>query len=158
MHLGYASKLIEIPMHIRIIVILVSAGLITSCGTTKLSGKDFSEVNAGRKAIVRTYNQPLLGAMIVGDMPVVQIIAVDGRKIDSEIFTLDEQIAVQVGSHEIEFSCSDRGGYNEKDFTEIMQMDLKPHYEYVVRCSFDSSFGADGSYAGSFSVKEKRLK
>jgi len=119
---------------------------------------DVSDVDAGKKAIVRTYNRPLVGAMIFGEEPVVKIMAVDGRKIDAALFKLDEQIAVDVGLHEIEFSCSAREGYDERDFTEIMKLDIKPHNEYLVRCSFDSAFGADGSYEGSFSVKEKRLK
>lgn len=145
-------------MHIRIIVTLISAVLITSCGTTKLSSNDISEFNAGKKAIVRTYNQPIVAGMIFGEEPVAKIIAVDGKKIDTGRFKLDEKITVDVGLHEIEFSCSDRGGYDERDFTEIIQLDLKPHHEYLVRCSFDSALGVNGSYGSSFSVKEKRLK
>ena len=145
-------------MHTRIIVTLVSAVLITSCGTTKLSSNDISEFNAGKKAIVRTYNQPIVAGMIFGEMPVAKIIAVDGKKIDNRVFKLDEQITIDVGLHEIEFSCSARGGYDERDFTEIIKLDLKSHHEYLVRCSFDSAFGVNGSYEPSFSVKEKRLK
>lgn len=145
-------------MRIRIIVTLISSVLITSCGTTKLSSKDISEFNAGKKAIVQTYNQPIVAGMIFGEQPVVQILAVDGKKIDVGRFKLDEKITVDVGLHNIEFGCSNRGGYDERDFTEIIQLDLKPHHEYLVRCSFDSAFGSNGSYEGSFSVKEKRLK
>lgn len=148
----------EAAMQMRIVLALLSALFMISCGTARLSSKELSEFDAGKKAIVKTYNQPLLGAMILGDMPVVQILAVDGRKIDSEIFKLDEQIAVDVGVHEIEFGCVDRSGYNENDFTEVIQMDLKPHHEYLVRCSFDSRFGPDGSYAGDFGIKERRIK
>ena len=151
-------KLIEVAMQVRIVLTLLSALLITSCGTTKLSRSEVNAVDAGKKAIVRTYNQPLLAGMIFGDMPVARIRAVDGKKIDTELFKLDEQIALDVGLHKIEFSCSDRAGYNEKDFTEIIQLDLKAHHEYLVRCSFDSNFGVNGSYEGSFSVKEKRVK
>ena len=158
MHVQYNSKLMEITMHIRIMVILLSAVITTSCSTTKLSSKELSEFDVGKKAIVKTNNQPILAGIIVEDMPVVQIIAVDGRKIDSEIFKLDEQIAIDVGSHQIEFSCTSRGGYDERDFTEIIQLDLTPHHEYLVRCSFDSAYGTNGSYEGSFSIKEKNLK
>ncbi len=145
-------------MQIRIVLTLLSALLITSCGTTKLSSKDISEFDAGRKAIVKTYNQPLVAGMILGDEPVVKIRAVDGKKVETEIFNLDDQIALDVGSHKIEFSCSDRGGYDERDFSETIELDLKPHHEYLVRFSFDSNFGANGYYTGSFSVKEQKVK
>jgi hypothetical protein len=123
-----------------------------------LYSKDISEFNAGKEAIVQTYNQPLVAGMIFGEQPVAQIIAVDGKKIDVVLFKLDEKITVDVGLHKIEFRCSNRGGYDERDFTEIIQLDLKPHHEYLVRCSFDSAFGPNGSYVGSFGVIEKRLK
>jgi hypothetical protein len=139
------------PMNIRILVTLLSALLITSCGTTKLSKKDISAFDAGKKAIVRTYNQPIVATMIFEEMPVARIRAVDGKDVDTELFNLDDQIVVDVGLHEIEFSCQARGGYDERDFSEIIKLDLKPHHEYLVRCSFDS-FGSD------FSVKEKRVK
>ena len=145
-------------MHIMILVTLLSTVIITSCGTTKLSSKELTEIDAGKKAIVQTYNQPLVAGMIFGEQPVAQIIAVDGKKIDVERFKLDEKIAVDVGLHKIEFSCTDRSGYNEKDFTEIIQLELKPYHEYLVRCSFDSAFGSNGSYEGRFGVKENRLK
>ena len=145
-------------MQIRIVLTLLSALLITSCGTTKLSKNEINEVDAGSKAIVRTYNQSLVAGMILGDEPVARIRAVDGKKVDTKLFKLDEQIALDVGLHKIEFSCSDRAGYNEKDFTETIELDLKAHHEYLVRCSFDSAFGVNGSYDSSFSVKEKRLK
>ena len=145
-------------MYIRIIVTLISSVLITSCGTTKLSSKDISEFNAGKKAIVQTYNQPLIGAIIFEEQPVTQIIAVDGKKLPSEIFKTDEKIAIDVGFHKVEFRCTNRSGYDERDYSEVIELNLKPYHEYLVRCSFDSAFGSNGSYEGSFSVKEKRLK
>jgi hypothetical protein len=153
----YGSEPMEMPVHTRILLALLAAVLITACGTTKLSTRELSDVEAGRKAIVRTYNQPLLGAMLVEDMPVTQILTVDGRKMESTL-KLDEQVALDVGPHEIEFACVDRSGNNENDFTEVIRMDLKPHHEYLVRCSFDSRYGADGSYAGGFGIKEQRIK
>lgn len=137
---------------------ILSALLITSCGTTKLSKKAINEVDAGRKAIVRTYNQPLVAGMILGDMPVARIRAVDGKDVDTELFDLDDQIAIDVGLHKIKFSCKARGGYDERDFTEVIELDLKPHYEYLVRCSFDSKFGVNGSFESSFDVEEKSLR
>jgi len=145
-------------MRYRVTAIVVMAFLTTSCGTTKISSNDMAEVNAGTKAIVQTYNQPLVGGMIFGDQPVVKIISVDGKKIDSAILKLDEQLALEVGSHVIEFNCSNRAGADERDFSETMRLDLKPHHKYLVRCSFDSSFGPNGTYTGSFSVKEKSIK
>ena len=145
-------------MRTRTLVALILTFLIASCGTNKLSSNDMNEFNSGLKAIVRTYNQPLLAGMILGDQPVTKIMAVDGKKIESRIFKLDEQITVEVGLHEIEFNCSNRAGYDERAFTEIIELNLKPHHEYLVRCSFDSAFGPNGSYEGSFSVKEKRIK
>jgi len=145
-------------MYIRILITLLLSILITSCGTAELSRKDLFEFKSGKKAIIKTYNQPIVAGMILGQEPVTKIISVDGKKIDIKKFKLDEQIAIAVGSHKIEFSCSDRSGYNEKDFTDIIQLVLKPYHEYLVRCSFDSSFGVNGSYEGSFSVKEKSLK
>jgi len=145
-------------MRYRVIAIFVAAFLTTSCGTTKISSDDMSEVKSGKKAIVQTYNQPLLGGLVFGDQPVVKVIAVDGKKIDSAIFKLDEQLALEVGSHEIEFNCANRAGVDERDFSETMTLELKPHTRYLVRCSFDSSFGPNGTYTGSFSVKEKPIK
>ncbi len=145
-------------MYTRIIVAIISTVLITSCGTTRLSKNDISDFKTGTKAIVKTYNQPLAAGLIFGDEPVTKIIAVDGKKIHGATFKLDEQITVDVGLQQIEFSCSNRGGYDERDFTEVIQLDLKPHHEYLVRCSLDSAFGTDGSNEGSFSIKEKSLK
>ena len=145
-------------MYIRIIVTLISSVLITSCGTTKLSTKEISEINSGKKAILQTYNQPLIGAIIFEEQPVTQIIAVDGKKLPSEIFKTDEKIAIDVGFHKVEFRCTNRSGYDERDYSEVIELNLKPYHEYLVRCSFDSAFGSNGSYEGSFSVKEKRLK
>lgn len=144
-------------MRYRASVVFVATFLTTSCGTTKISGSDMSEVNAGRKAIVQTYNQPLVGGLIFGDQPVVKIISVDGQKIDSAILKLDEQLAIAVGSHSIEFNCVNRASHDERDFSETMTLDLKPHTRYLVRCSFDSSFGPNGTYTGGFSVKEKPI-
>lgn len=148
----------EIYMNVRILVVLVFSALITSCGTTKLSTKEISEINSGKKAILRTYNQPLIGAIIFGEQPVAQIIAVDGKKLASEILKLDEKIAIGVGFHKVEFRCTSRSGYDERDYSEVIELDLKPYHEYIVRCSFDTDFGPDGTYTGSFSVKEKRVK
>lgn len=96
--------------------------------------------------------------MIFGDQPVTKIIAVNGKKVRIANFKLDEQITVDIGSHQIEFLCSKRNGYDERDFSEVIKINLNPHHEYLVRCSFDSSFGTNGSYQGDFSVKEKKLK
>ena len=138
-------------------VTVLFALLIASCGTTELSREDRYEFGAGRKAIVKTWNQPLLASMVLGDSPVVQILSLDGRKLNSAVLKLDEQIAVDIGVHEIEFACVDRAGYNEQDFREVITLDVKPHHEYLVGCSFDSRFGPDGTYTGSFDVKEKRV-
>lgn len=142
----------------RIIVLLVFSIFISSCGTTKLSKKELSEFNSGTKAILRTFNQPLIGSLIFEEQPVTQIISVDGKKLDSEIFTTDEKIAIDTGLHKIEFSCVSRSAPDERDYSEVMELELKPYHEYLVRCSFDTDFGADGTYTGSFSVKEKRVK
>jgi len=148
----------KVKLVVRPGLALILVALITSCGTTKLTKDDQAGVDAGNKAIVKTYNQPLIGAMIFEEQPVTQILSVNGEKVDGETLKLDEQIALDIGVHKVEFSCSDRGGHNEKDYIEIIQLELKPHHEYLVRCSFDSGFGPNGSYEGSFSVKEKRLK
>lgn len=131
--------------------------LVASCGTTELSKQDLSEFSAGRKAIVKTWNQPLMGAVLFGDQPVVQILEVDGRKLDSHVMKLDEQVALEIGTHTIEFSCVDRARQNDSDFTEVIELDVKPHHEYLVSCSFDSRFGPDGTYVGSIDVEEKRV-
>lgn len=145
-------------MYIKIIVTLISSVLITSCSTAKLSNKDLSEFNTSKKAIVQTYNQPLIAAIIFEEQPVTQIIAVDGKKLPSEVFKTDEKIAIDVGFHEVEFRCTNRSSYDEKDYSEIIRLNLKPFHQYQVRCSFDSAFGSNGSYEGSFSVKETRIK
>ena len=131
---------------------------IASCGTTKLSTKELSEFDLGKKAILQTYNQPLIGSLIFKEQPVTQIISVDGKKLDSVIFKTDEKIAIDVGLHKIKFSCVSRSGPDERDYSEVMEIELKPHHEYLVRCSFDTDFGPDGTYTGSFSVKEKLVK
>jgi len=136
--------------------IILALGM-TSCGATKLSPENISEFNAGTHAIVQTYNQPLLAGLVFGEQPFTQIMAVDGKKTDLEYLVLDERITVNVGLHKITLSCKARGGYDERDFSEVIELDLKPHYEYAFRCSFDSDFGPDGSYTGSFSVKETRV-
>ena len=145
-------------MYIRTIIPLISVVSITSCGTTALSRNEMAEIDAGKKAIVRTNNQPLLAGMILGDEPVTKIIAVDGTKRDAALLKLDEAIAVDVGLHQIEFSCSNRAREDERNAVEMMQLDLKPYHEYLVRCSFDSAYAPGGSYVTSFSVEEKRLK
>ncbi|MDH3975043.1 MAG: hypothetical protein OEV42_12250 [Deltaproteobacteria bacterium] len=119
---------------------ILSVLLITSCGTTKLPGKDISDFEAGRKAIVRADNMPLWAEILLWKKPVVRIRAVDGKDVVSEIFSLNDQIVLDAGLHKIEFSCSDRAGYNEKDFTEILELDLKSHHEYLVDCWFESGF------------------
>lgn len=131
------------PMNIRMPVILLSAVLITSCGTTKLSSKDISEFDNGRKAIVRADNNPLVVDILLVKKPVVRIREVDGKEVNCEMFSLNDQIVVDVGLHEIEFSCSDRAGYNEKDFTETIELDLKPHHVYLVDCWFESGFNVE---------------
>jgi len=145
-------------MNIRIFVVAALSALIASCGTTKLSTKEISEITSGKKAVLQTYNQPLLGAILFEEQPVTQIIAVDGNKLASEIFKLDEKIALDVGPHKVEFRCTNRGGYDERDFSEVIELDIKPYHEYLVRCSFDSDYGPNGTYTGSFSVKAKRIK
>ncbi len=143
-------------MYRKIISALIFAVFVTSCGTTKLSRNDLDEFESGKKAIVTTYNQPLLASLILGDEPVTAIIAIDGEKLESAVFRLDEQVTVDTGTHEIEFSCVNRSGYDERDYRETITLDLKPHHKYLVRCSFDSDFGPDGTYTGSFSVEEER--
>ena len=108
--------------------------------------------------MLQTYNQPLIGAIIFEEQPVTQIIAVDGNKISSEIFKTDEKIAIDIGTHNVEFHCTSRSGYDERDYSEVIELDLKPYHEYLVRCSFDTDFGPDGTYTGSFSVEERRIE
>lgn len=145
-------------MNIRIIVIFAFSLLVTSCGTTKLSTKELSEFDSGKKAILQTYNQPLIGTMIFGEQPVTQIVAVDGKKLASVIFMTDEKLAIDVGVHKIEFSCVSRSSYDERDYSEVIELDIKPYHQYLVRCSFDADFGPDGTYTGHFSIEEKRAK
>lgn len=145
-------------MNIRIISVLAISVFITSCATAKLSTKELSEFKSGKKAILQTYNQPLIGSLIFEEQPVTQIISVDGKKLDSVIFKTDEKIAIDVGLHKIKFSCVSRSGSDERDYSEVIELELKPHNEYIVRCSFDTDFGPDGTYTGNFSVKEKRVK
>lgn len=137
---------------------LVLAVFVAACGTTPVPASDAAAVAAGTKALLSTFNQPLLASMILGEEPLTQIIAVDGRKLDSQILKLDEAIALDVGPHVVEFSCVRRSGPDERDYNETMRLDLKPHHEYRVRCSFDTDFGPNGTYTGSFSVEEQRLK
>jgi hypothetical protein len=148
----------EISVNFRILVVLAFSFLITSCATTKLSSKEISEINSGKKAILRTYNQPLIGAIIFEEQPVTQIIAVDGKKLASEVFKTDEKVAIDIGFHKVEFRCTNRSGYDERDYSELIELNLKPYHEYLVRCSFDTDFAPDDTYTGSFSVKEKRVK
>lgn len=144
-------------MNVRVFVVLGFSALITSCGTTKLSTKEVSEINSGKKAILQTYNQPLIGAIIFEEQPVTQIIAVDGKNLPSELFKTDEKIAIDTGLHKVKFRCTSRSGYDERDYSEVIELEFKPHHEYLVRCSFDTDFGPDGTYEGNFSVKEKRV-
>jgi len=131
--------------------------LAASCGTTELSREELSDVGAGRKAIVRTSNQTLVGSIVFSEEETVQILTVDGKKMDSAVLKLDEQIALDIGIHVLEVGCVDRSGYNEKDFTEVIELNVRPHHEYLISCSFDSRFGPDGTYVGSFDVEEKRV-
>ena len=71
---------------------------------------------------------------------------------------LDDQIALHVGQHEIEFTCKARDGHDGRDFSAIIMPDLKPHHEYLVDCDFDSQYESDGTYTGSFRVKEQKIK
>ena len=139
-------------------VTVLFALLVASCGTTELSSEDLSDVGAGRKAVVRTSNLGLFGSIVLSEEETVQILTVDGKKIDSAVLNLDEQIALDIGKHVLEVGCVDRSGYNEKDFTEVIEMNVRPRHEYLISCSFDSRFGPDGTYAGSFDVKEKRVE
>lgn len=145
-------------MYLKSIAAITLTLLMTSCGTTRLSPENIAAFNMGTHAIVHTYNQPLMAAIIFEEQPVTQIIALDGKKIDDTYFRLDEKIAVRVGLHHITFGCTARGGYDDRDFTQKLTLDFKPYHEYSVRCSFDSTFGTDGSYTGSFSIKETRIK
>jgi hypothetical protein len=145
-------------MNTRIIVLLIFSIFVASCGTTKLSTKELTEFDSGKKAILQTYNQPLIGSLLFEEQPVTQIISVDGKKVDSIIFKTDEKIAIDVGLHKIKFSCVSRSGPDERDYSEVIELELKLHHEYLVRCSFDTDFGPDGPYTGSFSVKENRVK
>ena len=145
-------------MTIKTLPVFALCILITSCGTTKLSTKEISEINSGKKSILRTYNQPLIGSIILEEQPVTQIIAVDGQKIPSYIFATDEKIAIDVGIHKVELRCTNRSGQDERDYSEIIEFNIKPDLEYLVRCSFDTDFGPDGTYTGSFSVKELSVK
>lgn len=132
--------------------------LVASCGTTELSREELSDVGAGRKAVVRTSNQSLLGSIVFSEEETAQILTVDGKEIDSAVLKLDEQLALEIGKHVLEVGCVDRSGYNEKDFTEIIELDVKPRHEYLISCSFDSRFGPDGTYVGSFDVEERPVK
>lgn len=145
-------------MNINILITFTLSLLITACGAPKLSTKESSEFDSGKKAILQTYNQPLLASIILGEQPITQIIAIDGNKLDSVIFQTDEKVAIDIGNHKVEFSCVSRSGYDERDYSEVIELDFKPYHEYLVRCSFDSDFGADGTYTGSFTIKEKRIK
>jgi len=122
------------------IAALLSALLVASCGTTRLSRQDLSDFDAGRKAIVRADNNPLLVDIVLMERPVVRIWAVDSRQLDTEIFNLNDQIAVDVGHHEIELGCVDRAEHSEEDFSETIEMDLKPYHMYLVSCWFESGF------------------
>ncbi len=138
--------------------ILTLALAINSCGTTKLSTKELSDVSSGEKAILETFNQPLIASMIFGEEPVTQIIAVDGKKLESVTLKANEKIAIKTGIHKVEFNCVSRSGYDERDYSEIIEIDFKPHFQYLIRCSFDTDFGPNGTYVGSFSIDKKRIK
>ena len=146
-------------MYKETIISLISFASITSCGTTALSRNENTEVDSGKKALLRTYNQPILAGMIFGDQPVAKIISAEGmNKSDMELLKLDEAIAVDVGVNKIIVGCSNRDKDDERNFTDIIQIDFKPYHEYSVSCSFDSVYGSGGSYVARFSVEENRLK
>lgn len=145
-------------MLFRLFITFLFSLILASCGTAPLSKNDITSIKSGEKAIIKTFNQPLMAGMVFGSEPVTQILSIDGKKVDSKILKLDEQVAVNVGTHEVEFACVNRAGQDDRDFRETMRLDLKPHHEYLVRCSFDSHFGPNGTYRGAFSVKEKRIK
>ncbi len=144
-------------MHMKSTAVIFLALLMNACGVTQLSPDKISQFHTGKQAIVQTYNQPILATMIFEEQPITQIIAVDGKKTEDESFSLDERITVDVGLHKITFACKARGGYDERDFTKTLLLELRAYHEYSVRCSFDSAFGSDGSYTGDFSVKERRV-
>ena len=141
-------------------VAVLFALLLAACGTTELSSTERSDFRAGRKAIVKTWNQTLFGSVLFGEREVVRILTVDGREFDSALLKLDEQLALEIGTHVLEVSCVDRRGpgHHEKDFSDVIELDVKPHHEYLIRCSFDSRFGPNGTYVGAFDVEEKRVK
>lgn len=144
-------------VRLKVVVLMSSYSLLSACGTNALSEREMADIDTGAMALLRTNNQPLLGAVIGDEQPLTQIIAVDGRKLPSEIFKTDEQVAVPVGVHQVELSCVSRSGPDDRDYAEVIEVDFKPHHEYRVRCSFDSDFGPDGTYSGSFSVDEQRI-
>lgn len=145
-------------MQLRITLLLFIALSLQACGTTPLSSTELNAVKTGKKAIVRTANIPLLGSMMLGEEAVVQIIAVDHKDIDSDMFKLDGQIALDIGKHVIEFRCRSRKGADDREARELISIDLKPHTEYLVRCSFDSAYASGGGYQTSFHIKERKLK
>jgi len=145
-------------MMFRVMLLFLFSFLLVSCAATKLSTKEMSEIQSGKKGLLQTYNQPLIASLFLGEEPVTQIISVDGQKLASEIFNTDESVALGVGVHRVEFRCASRSGYDERDYSEVMELEIKPFHEYQVRCSFDTDFGPDGTYAGSFSVKETAVK
>lgn len=150
--------LMEKLMTTRTWAMLALSVFVAACGTTEPSPREASEVAAGKKALVRTFNQPLLASMILGEEPVTQIVAVDGRKFDSAVLKLDEAVAMEVGTREVDLRCVRRSGHDERDYGRTLRLELKPHHEYLIRCSFDTDFGPNGTYTGSFSVKELKLR
>lgn len=126
-------------MILRNLCILFCAILVASCGTREVSDVDFSDVQAGKKAIVKSDNVPLLAGMIFGEMPVVSVIGIDNKEVDVGRFSLDSQIAIDVGPHEIEFSCSDRSSKDKGYKRESIYVVLKPFHEYIVDCDEEYS-------------------
>jgi len=146
-------------MYKRPLIALASFVSITSCGTTALSRNEVTGVDTGQKALLRTYNQPVLSGMILGDQPVTKIISAEGmNKNDIELLKFNKAIAVDVGLNKVIVGCSSRAKDDEQNFTEIIQINFKPYHEYSVRCSFDSGKGSGGSYVARVSVEENRLK
>ncbi len=141
-------------MYIQSIAFLILTTTFSACSTTQLSSQELSDLQIGKKSLLRTYNQPLPTTFMFDSQPVMQIISVDSKRVDSQIFRTDDQIVLGPGVHQIELNCVSRDGYHEKDYSEIIELEVKPRMEYHFRCSFDSRFGDSATYDGTFSIKE----
>ena len=74
------------------------------------------------------------------------------------IFKTDDKIVIYVGFHKIKLSCVNRSWPDERDYSEVIKLEAKHYHEYLVRCVFYDTFGPNGTYTGSFVVKENRIK